>query len=164
MRKFYLLALITLPVTAWIAFMAASKWQDVRTARDQNDGIRAEIAGIERETHQMEQVQDYLPAKYTQDALSDFFTRTLEAGEVLGAGVRIEGRSETQTMNFQPLKYNLQVAQAAVQAAAERQAAPALFSMLEEEIHAMPVVIRSAEAKVFEHAVTLRLEVEVFGR
>jgi hypothetical protein len=36
--------------------------------------------------------------------------------------------------------------------------------MLEEEIHAMPVVIRAAEAKVFDHAVTLRLEVDVFGR
>jgi hypothetical protein len=165
MRKLYLLALVSLPLTAWIGLLAYQEFEAIGSIRAENAQIRAEIQQVDVDVQQMLDASESLPAKYARDALSDFFTRSLEAGEVLGAGVRIENRGGGEGgIQFRPLRYGLQVAQAGVQAAAERNAAPALFAMLEDEIGAMPVVIRSSEARVFQNSVTLKLEVDVFGR
>jgi hypothetical protein len=166
MRLTYLFAVLTLPATAWVLFEAYGHWEATGMIRTETAALEGEIATLGEEIRTLEQVPDSHPARFAKDALSDFYTRTVEAGEVLGAGVRIESRAGQgeNALQFQPLKHGLLVASTAVQAATPAYAAPALFSMLEEEISALPVTIRKAQARVMGDTIALRLEVDVFGR
>jgi hypothetical protein len=167
MRVIYILAVCTLPLTVWIAMSAYEQYEQANAVRDENNTTRQNLLSAETELAELEKMTDLLPAKFMRDAQSEFYTRTVEAGEVLGAGVRIEATGQTPTgkgMVFRPLRNGLSVASASVTAVAQAIAAPGLFSMLEDEIGSMPVTIRKATAKQMGDSVSLRLEVDVFGR
>jgi hypothetical protein len=103
--------------------------------------------------------------KFTGDALSDLVTRSVEAGEVLGAGVRVDlSDRKGKAPVFKEVKYGLKASSIRLQAASEQGAAAALFSLLEEEIAALPVRVRSAKAHVTKRTIGIELDVEVFGR
>lgn len=167
MRALNILTLLLLAGTGLLGVQAYDQSEEAATQAAANDSAAGEIALLAAEAQAMERVEETTPLKFAEDALAEFYIRALEAGEVLGAGVRIEARDAASAggaPQFNPFKHGLRVAHAAVQAAAEADEAPAIFSLIEEEIAAMPVAVRRAAVRMVGDTATLRLEVDVFGR
>jgi hypothetical protein len=165
MRLLYATAVLTLCLAAGVVYFGVKTLVVARGVETENLAVQAELAQLRAERQMLEAQPDTLPARFKDDALSEFFSRTLEAGEVLGSGIRIEGTG-TGSANpvFQPLKFGLQFASVRVTAATMAADGPALLSMLEDEIADLPVVIRRAIARPMDDTVSVELDVDVFGR
>ena len=125
-----------------------------------------ELTPLEAEVAMIRKVEP-APLKYADDALSEFFSRTVEAGEVLGAGVRVEPRGAamgTRDMIFNEFKQGVRVCQVSLSAGLETEGAAAILAMFEEELADLPVTVRKASAKVVGDTVSLSMDIDVFGR
>ena len=135
MRILYIPALLLVCIAGGVGMIAYDQWEQLDAARAQTAAAQAELDALAAESAALEKLDESMPVKYAADAVSEFVARALEAGEVLGAGVRIEQSAAGGDAGFviAELKYGLKVAPLAIEAAAEIDGAPALFSMLEEE-------------------------------
>lgn len=104
------------------------------------------------------------------DALSHFYSRMLEAGEVLGAHVRIEAR--TADFGRVGLQFEdpgngmvgLAVCRLRLQAAIEGDEAIPVLAMMEEQLAELPVAVRTVTARRSGRDLALAMEVDIFGR
>lgn len=149
--------------------VAVSQFESVANVMVVNERLRLENQQLEGDMNELKSdvYGEPLQVKFAADALSEFYMRVMEAGEVLGAGVRIApagSSGTTGTPQFATIKYGVQVAPVVVDAAAPASAAPALFALLWEELDAMPVSVKKITAHPRSGVVALQLEVDIFGR
>ncbi len=166
MRLLYLFSLLALGLTAWLGVGANDAREATMAARAQNAVMRAELRRLEDEVATMEKIEP-MPMRFSDDAMSEFFSRTVEAGEVLGAGVRIEPRDAAlgaRTMAFVDFRNGVRVCPTKLQAAMEGDQAPAVLAMFEEELADLPVAVRKIAARKAGRDVSVTMEVDVFGR
>jgi hypothetical protein len=152
-----------------LAIFAQDEWERAQTLAEEANRLRAEIDDLGSERVALSKIHGSRPVKPAAEALSELVNRAVEVGEVLGAGLRVElrnadGSVSTTASHFAEVRHGLKSASVALETAADLESAPALFSLLEDELGALPVVIRKAVANVVAGTVALRLEVEVFGR
>lgn len=165
MRLVYVLAVLL--VGGGIALM--SNANDLRT---ENKRLVARAMGVRRDIEALDVAFAELqrgapsPLRYSADALSELVSRTIEAGEVLGGGVRVGPGRDTaaQTIAFLPFKPGIQVAHVSIEAGLDVDGAAAILTMFEEELHELSVTVRSIRAQVSGETVSLVMEVDVFGR
>jgi hypothetical protein len=163
MRILYALAVGMVLASGWLAWSIQEVWEEAKRTRDANEALQARVHALDAELAEVRGWTELAKPKYAVEAISDFYSRSIEAGEVLGVGVRIE-TPQGPASEFTDLKYGLMVTRATIKAAAPIAGAAALFSMLEEEIAELPVAVRAAEAQIHDDSVALQLEVDVFGR
>jgi len=108
---------------------------------------------------------EFYKAKKYEDALAEFFTRTVEAGEVLGAGVRIEPREAMhRTLTFVDIKPGVRRCSLTLRAGLEASGAAPILAMFEEELADLPVSVRKVSARTVNDVVSVSMDVDVFGR
>ncbi|MHB8872385.1 MAG: hypothetical protein ACYC8T_01740 [Myxococcaceae bacterium] len=166
MRLLYLFIVISLGAAMWLGLSASDAYDAAAAARASNETLRSELQGLAGEVAALEQVEPS-PLRYSDDALSEFFSRTVEAGEVLGAGVRVEpGEAAlgSTTMVFSEFRQGIQVCQVTLQAAMEGDQAPAILAMFEEELADLPVAVRKLTARKVGRDVAVTMNVDVLGR
>ena len=167
MRILYLLAVVLVGIGLFAANSAyeASVQEEYQVAA--NETLKQEIAALNFEMEQLKRV-DPAPLRYSPDALSEFFSRTVEAGEVLGAGVRVEARSAMQgvavPMQFTEFRQGVQLCALTLQAAMEGDQAPAILAMFEEELATLPAAVRKVTARKVGRDVALTMDIDLFGR
>ena len=167
MRILYVLAVVLVCIGLFAANSAyeASVQEGYQIAT--NDSLKQEIAALNIEMEQLKHV-DPAPLRYSPDALSEFFSRTVEAGEVLGAGVRIEALAAAQgiaaAMQFNEFRQGVQMCQLSLTAAMEGDQAPAILAMFEEELATLPAAVRKVTARKVGRDVALTMEIDLFGR
>jgi len=165
MKVLYLLSFIAALGATLLGVYADDSWQQAKSVRSQNESLRAEMQPLEAELHLIQKAEPW-PLKFAEDAISEFFSRTVEAGEVLGAGVRVEQRDGggQRTLNFQDFKAGVRMCPVTLQAGLEREGAAAILAMFEEELADLPVTVRKVDARLMGEAVTVSIDVDVFGR
>lgn len=167
MRILYLLAVVMVGIGLFAANEAYNAYEQETYLVAANEALKQEIAALNAEMEQLKKV-DPAPLRYSADSLSEFFSRTVEAGEVLGAGVRVEARSAAQglaaPMTFTDFRQGVQVCNLTLQAAMEGDQAPAILAMFEEELKNLPAAVRKATARKAGRDVALTMEIDLFGR
>lgn len=167
MRILYVIALLLVGAGLFAANEAYDAWVQEGYVRQSNEAVRQEIAALNLERDRLSQV-DPAPLRFSADALSEFFSRTVEAGEVLGAGVRVEARSVSQgiaaPLAFADFRQGVQLCELTLQAAMEGEQAPAILAMFEEELGTLPVAVRKVTARKVGRDVALTMEIDLFGR
>ena len=166
MRMLYVIAALALGAAVVLGIFANDAREAAARIRSNNDALQEEIGTLMAEAARLEQV-DPAPLRFSADALSEFVTRTVEAGEVLGAGVRVQPRDASmgvQAMSFQHFREGLQVCPVTLQAGLEAHGAAAILAMFEEELADLPVAVRKINARSMTDAVVLTMDVDVFGR
>lgn len=164
MKVLYILSALAVVGGIFLGMEANDAWDATERARMTNQQLNLELANLEAEVVAMQKLEPS-PLRYADDALSEFFTRTVEAGEVLGAGVRIEPREmNMRAINFREFRQGVKVAQVTLRAGLETSGAAPILAMFEEELADLPVAVRSASARSMNDVVTLTMEVDVFGR
>lgn len=169
MRFLLFLAVLLILASMGLGYFAVVQFDSASTAESKNASLRLENQRLQAELTELKSdaYADPIQVKFAADALSDFYMRLMEAGEVLGAGVRIApgaGGGSGGTPQFAVVKYGVQVAPVVVDAAALTSAAPALFAMLWEELEALPVSVKKISARPQGGVIALQLEVDIFGR
>lgn len=165
MRSLYVFAVLFVLGSVGLLVLSDEEWTQKGQFEGNNvilqqqlDELTAEAAGLER--------LEPFPLKYKQDALSELFTRAVEAGEVLGAGVRLESRgfSGMGELRFVEFKSGVQKCEVTVQASMEKEGAAAILTMLEEELGELPVSVRKTKVRVMDSVVSVSMDVDLFGR
>ena len=161
---YYLVALVLLVIAPLASLDAFDRFDAQATAQAETAELDRKLAQLELDRARLVQTPVTLQVKFMPEALSDFFSRSVEAGEVLGIGVRIENRDAAAPQpQFHELKHGLFVAPVAIQASTDLAAAPALISMLEEELASLPVSVSAVKARLQADSVMVRMDVDVFG-
>jgi hypothetical protein len=166
LRALYLTSLVSLTAALWLGLEAWDGFEAASAAQASLQGLTEQVAALEREINTA-QALDPWPLKYSPDAMSEFFSRTVEAGEVLGAGVRVEARDTLQfaaRISFSDLRPGIQVSRVTLQAAMEGEHAPAILAMFEEELASLPASVRKIAARRVARDVAVTFDVDVFGR
>lgn len=166
MRLLHVFSILSVLAAGWLGNSAYNAREALTLARASNEAVRAELQTLALEVAMMQKVEPS-PLRFTEDAMSAFFSRTVEAGEVLGAGVRVEPRDANagaRTMSFTEFRHGVLVSQVTLQAAMEGDSAPAVLSMFEEELADLPVTVRKLTARKVGHDVAVTMDVDVFGR
>lgn len=162
----YLFSLFALGGSILLGMFADEARTQGQRAASRNQSLMEELKPLEAEVAMIRKVEP-APLKFADDALSEFFSRTVEAGEVLGAGVRVEprgGSMGSRDMQFLEFKQGVRVCQVALSAGLETEGAAAILAMFEEELADLPVTVRKASAKVMGESVSLSMDIDVFGR
>jgi hypothetical protein len=167
MRALYVISIVALLLGA-LAGMSALDARDATLAAEANNAaLRAETQKLEAEGALLRKLDPW-PLLYSADALSELFSRTVEAGEVLGAGVRIESRNAMggimAPMTFTDFRQGVQVCPVTLSAAMEGEQAPAILAMFEEELGNLPAAVRRVTARKVNRDVALSMDIDVFGR
>lgn len=161
----YILAAVCLAGAAFLGLDASDTHDATVAERAQNAGLQNEVQQLQTEKAQLESVEPF-PLRFSQDALSEFFSRSLEDGEVLGAGVRMEPRGNTgsNVYTFAPLRDGVETCPVTIRAAMEGAQAPAILALFEEDLAALPVTVKKVKADIFGKNVSVIMDVDVFGR
>lgn len=166
MRSLYVFAVLFVLGAFGLVVMASDEWDEKARLEGRNGALQQQLDDLVAESAALERAEPF-PLKFSKDALSELFTRAVEAGEVLGAGVRVEARGANfggQEMQFTEFKSGVQRCEVTVQASMERDGAGAVLTMLEEELAELPVSVRKTKIRVMETAVSVSMDVDVFGR
>jgi len=164
MRLYYILALLLLGSATFLGMLANDARESAARVESRNASLRVELASLGSEIDAMERLAPS-PLRFSGDALAEFFTRTVEAGEVLGAGVRIEPRDTGgRTLAFVNFKQGLKRCGLTLRAGLEASGAAPILAMFEEELADLPVTVRKVTARVVNDVVTVSMDVDVFGR
>lgn len=166
MRVLYVLALVFGLGALGLAKMASDQWADVSSTRVVNDSLRDQIVQLDASVRAARQ-RDPWPLQYADLAMSQFFTRTVEAGEVLGAGVRIKPRNEmlgVKAVSFVEHVPGVKRSEVTLHAGLELEGAPAILAMLEEELADMQLIVRKVTARASTDALAVTMDIDVLGR
>lgn len=164
MKVIYILSALAVVGGIYLGMEANDAWEATASARMTNEALVLELANLESEVARMQQLEPS-PLRFADDALSEFFTRTVEAGEVLGAGVRVEPREmNARAISFREFRQGVKLAQVTLRAGLEASGAAPILAMFEEELADLPVAVRSASARNMNDVVTVTMDVDVFGR
>lgn len=169
MIYFHLSSVVLVMAAAWLGLSA---WD----AYDEWDLANRNVQNIERELETLKARKAELlkasesPVPVAAKALSTYFSRMLEAGEVLGAGVRIEARQAASLQT--PLVFEaptgpevgLQVCRTKLHAQFEGADVFPIVAMLEDELKDLPITVTSISAKQSGGDLALAFDVDVFGR
>jgi hypothetical protein len=141
---------------------------DARDKRDRAlrsiDATRGQLRQLQQETAAMQELDPW-PLRFGPDALAEFFTRTVEAGEVLGAGVRIQARDNySGVLHFSEHRQGVQMCPVTLQAGLAADGAAAVLAMFEEELADLPVAVRKITARTMSDTFVITMDVDVFGR
>jgi hypothetical protein len=151
-----------------MGYDALGRHEEAAALEVENAQVRARVEQLRADLAEVQAVEELAPVKYMDQALSTFVTSSVEAGEILGAGVRVGSRTAMSggPIHFPAaeLKYQLRVASVELEATSPLNTAPAVLALIEEELRTLPVTIRHARAERMHEIVRLKLEVDVFGR
>ncbi|MGC4120218.1 MAG: hypothetical protein QM765_37680 [Myxococcales bacterium] len=161
----YIVSLLALGTSILFGMLADDNRTQAQRMASRNQALMEELKPLEAEVAMIRKVEP-APLKFADDALSEFFSRTVEAGEVLGAGVRVEPRGSmgSRDMIFNEFKQGVRVCQVSLSAGLEAEGAAAILAMFEEELADLPVTVRKASAKLMGDSVSLSMDIDVFGR
>lgn len=166
MPVIYSIALILLLVSGWLGLEANDAYDAAAAARGANVELEAELARLELDRARLDRLEPN-PLRFNTEALSIFYSRVLEAGEVLGAGVRVQSRDSDMGMTalvFQDQGQGVGVCRVTLQAAIEGEDAIPVLAMFEEELAELPVTVRAVTAKRVSADIGLTMDVDIFGR
>ncbi|MGI5861207.1 MAG: hypothetical protein ACOX6T_04010 [Myxococcales bacterium] len=166
MRVLNILSVLALFAAFAMGYLANEARVNASRANSRNGTLEAEVNRLRGEV-QSKRDADPAPLKFAEDAISEFFSRTVEAGEVLGAGVRVEPRNastSSKALTFQPFLPGVQMSAVTLSAGLEASGAAAIVAMLEEELADLPVTVRKVTARNSTDVVILAMDVDVFGR
>jgi hypothetical protein len=169
MPVLYAMIIAALAGAAWFAVSANDAHNAVTALEYNNNDLRTKHDSIEGEIHTIEALSP-MPLRYDRDAVSEFVNRTTEAGETLGAGLRVVpagdvGGGSATMVTFTPVRPGLDVAHLVVSGAIEGdQAAPAVMTLLEEGFVDMPVAVTKAKVILLGKNLSVTMDVDVPGR
>ena len=164
MRGFYIVAFLALVGAVFLGMQANDTWEETGRVKARNDAMRADLKALADEVGTMEKLEPS-PLRFADDALDEFFTRTVEAGEVLGAGVRIEPQGmSTRSLVFVEFRQGVRRCPVTLRAGLEASGAAPILAMFEEELADLPVAVRKVSARSINDVVTISMDVDVFGR
>jgi len=164
MRIYYVVGFLALVGAVLLGMYANDTWEETGRIRARNEAMRAELASLAAEVGTLENLEPS-PLRFADDALDEFFTRTVEAGEVLGAGVRIEPQGmAARNLVFSDFRQGVRRCPVTLRAGLESSGAAPILAMFEEELADLPVAVRKVSARSINDVVTLSMDVDVFGR
>ena len=166
MRALYVFAVLFFVGAIGLGVKGNDEWEEAERLEARNRGLEADFNALQTEAGSLERAEPF-PLRFKEDALSELFSRAIEAGEVLGAGVRVEPRNASmgvQEMAFVEFKAGVQRAEVTLQAGLEREGAAAILTMLEEELAELPVSVLKTRVRLVGQAVSVSMDVDVFGR
>ncbi len=166
MPVIYSIAAVLLMASAWLGLEANDAYDAAAAAVGANAVLEADLAQLELDRAKFEQLEPGA-LRFNPEALSVFYSRVLEAGEVLGAGVRVQSRDADMGMTalvFQDQGQGVGVCRVTLQAAIEGDDATPVLAMFEEELSELPVTVRAVTAKRVSADIGLTMEVDIFGR
>ncbi|MEN9797002.1 MAG: hypothetical protein RL653_698 [Pseudomonadota bacterium] len=165
MRSLYVFAVLFVLGSVGLLVLADEEWSQKGQFEGNNVILQQQLDELTVEAAGLERLEPF-PLKFKQDTLSDLFTRAVEAGEVLGAGVRLEARGfgNMGEMRFVEFKSGVQKCEVTVQASMEKEGAAAILTMLEEELGELPASVRKTKVRVMDSVVSVSMDVDLFGR
>lgn len=166
MKVFYIVAAVLVAASVWIIAEANELYDLVVFQRGANETLRSETQSLEAEAATLASTPPW-PLRFSDDALSELFSRAIEAGEVLGAGVRIEPRDTYVSgprLTFAPFRQGIQMAPVTAQIAMRGTEAPALLAIFEEELRELQIAVRKLSARQAGNDVAVSIDIDVFGR
>jgi len=164
MRVYYIVAFLALAGAVFFGMLASDAYEQAARARATNASISQDLSRLGAEAAPREELAPE-PLRCSDDALAEFFTRTVEAGEVLGAGVRIEPREAMhRTLTFVDIKPGVRRCSLTLRAGLEASGAAPILAMFEEELADLPVSVRKVSARTVNDVVSVSMDVDVFGR
>lgn len=166
MPVIYSIAFILMLASAWLGVEASDAYDAAAAARSTNVELEAELVQLESDRARLEQLEP-TPLRFNAEALSTFYSRVLEAGEVVGVGVRVQSRDSDMGMTsliFQDQGQGVGVCRVTLQAAIEGEDAIPVLAMFEEELAELPVTVRAVTAKRVSADIGLTMDVDIFGR
>ncbi len=166
MRFLYFFSLVAVAGAIGLGKVAWDQREETQAVQASNESLQGQIANLEADIQAAEK-SDPWPLRFAGQALSEFFTRTVEAGEVLGAGVRMRPRNEAmgaRAMSFVDHVQGVKKCEVTLQAGLEMDGAAAILAMFEEELRNLQVAVRKVTAKSSGDAIALTMEIDVFGR
>jgi hypothetical protein len=169
MRVLYVICAVLVTGSLWVGLMANDAYKALTRAEVMNARIQKEYEDVQAQRAELEKAGAG-PLLASPEALSVFYSRLLEAGEVLGAAVRIEPRNAAfgaQVLTFEDPgggEVGLQVCRARLQAAMQGDDTIPVLSMVEEELQDLPVTVTGVEARLSGGDIALTVDVDIFGR
>lgn len=169
MPVLYLISVVLVLGSTWVGLSASDAYDQYVAASVTNASLQQELEVIQQRRAQLEAAKPG-PLRPSAEALSVFFSRMVEAGEVVGAGVRVEPRGAEfgqQTLQFEDPgggEVGINVCRARLQAAMEGDDTIPVMSMVEEEMQDMPVTVVSVLARRSGRDFALTVDVDIFGR
>jgi|GEM_PF-5975668 len=166
MRSLYVMTVVFVLGSLGLGMLAKDEWEEADRLEARNRGLQVDFDALSAESGSLDRAEPF-PLRFKEDALSELFSRAIEAGEVLGAGVRVEPRNASmgvQEMQFVEFKAGVQRCEVTLQAGLEREGAGAILTMLEEELGELPVSVRKTRVRLVGQAVSVSMDVDVFGR
>jgi hypothetical protein len=168
MPLLYVISLILVVSGGWLGLSASDAYSQYVATENSNAQLQQEIEGLKARNVELQNMAPG-PVRPSVEALSVFYSRMLEAGEVLGAAVRIESRGVDvgqNTLLFEDPgggEVGLQVCRARLSAAMEGDDSIPIMSMMEEELQDLPVTVTAVTARRSGGDLTLLVDVDVFG-
>ncbi len=168
MPVLYALIAIALAASAWFGVGANDAHDAAAAQRIANETLRAQGGTLRAELQSLEELPK-MPLRYDRDALSIFVTRALEAGETLGAGLRVSPRDQVGggapgAVPFVPVRAGVDVAHLTIQGGIEGAEAPAVLTLLEEDLMDLPITVSRVKVTQVGRDVGLSMDVDVPGR
>ena len=166
MRVMNILSVLAVVGSLVLGYFAYDAYEATSRARRRNATLSDEVAQLSADV-QAKRATDPAPLKFADDAISEFFSRTVEAGEVLGAGDRVEPRNSGYgggTLRFEDFLPGVKMSPVTLSAGVEASGAAAILAMFEEELADLPVTVRKVTARNMTDVVVLSIDVDVFGR
>jgi len=153
----------------WMGLSANDAHTEWRLAERNAQALQEDIQTLKMRKASLEAMPPG-PIWPSPQALSKYFARMVEAGEVLGAYVRIESRAFASTqapLVFEPMsaqEVGVQVCRTKLNTTFEGVDSLPLMAMLEDELSDLPVTVTSIIARQNGGDVALSFDVDVFGR
>lgn len=169
MSYLHVLTVALMLAATWLGLSTMDAHTEWQMALRNNENLESEIQTLQTKKAELKAMPPS-PLHSTPEELSVFVSRMLEAGEVLGAALRVESRSSLSgqtALTFETPPGNevgLQVCRARINATLEGDDALPILSMLEEEMADMPVTVTSVTGRRNGSEMTLNVDVDVYGR
>lgn len=169
MPVLYVISAVLVLATTWMGMSASESYDQYVAAENANAALQQELETLQQRRAELEASRPG-PLRPAAEALSVFYARMLEAGEVLGAAVRVEPRGAEfgqQVLQFEDPgggEVGLQVCRARLFAAMEGDDTIPVMSMVEEELQDLPVTVTSVMARRAGGDIALSVDVDIFGR
>ncbi len=166
MPLIYAVTLILMALSAWLGVEASDAYDAAEAAQGVNLTLEGELQQLALDRARFDHLVPG-PLRFNADALSDFYSRVMEAGEVLGAGVRVQSRDADTGMTalvFQDQGQGVGVCRVTLHAAIEGDDATPVLAMFEEELAELPVTVRTVAARRVSADIGLTMDVDIFGR
>jgi len=169
MPLLYVISVLLVFATGWLGMTASDSYDQYVSTQSLNTQLAQDIESLKQRHAELRTLSPG-PLHPSPQALSVFYSRMLEAGEVLGAAVHVEARGAEfgqAALQFEDPgggEVGLQVCRARVTIGMEGDDSIPIMSMVEEELQDLPVTVTSVTARRAGGDFTLLVDVDIFGR